>query len=208
MGFEIKDRRAEKAAAEAATPVKPTALDVVKDRMDRAVGAMLNGDDEALAAVTAECSSPPKTYGDVVPFKKTVRGEVQSWKSVGYLLAFIPMGQAQPLLVLRAVGLRSDELMYIADYALPPIWEAGEDFATEALKRLNTFMCSCDRNGRCKFHGEALPSQRGPGKWMEEDSKRLAKVQSQVLPEAIELLMKAEAARAQNRIVVPGGRVQ
>jgi hypothetical protein len=39
---------------------------------------------------------------------------------------------------------------------------------------------------------------------LEEDIKRLQKNQQEPMPEAVEILMKAEAARANQRIVVPG----
>lgn len=183
---------------------KPTVLEIVKDREKRYSEALMSGDVEKMKAVDDECAHPAKTYGDVVPFKKQVRGEKLSWKSVGYVVAFLPMGSAQVLMV-RAVGMRTDERVFTADYALPPMLEEGQDFVGEAKKRLDTFLgCSCYEGGRCKFHGETCPGQAGPGKWLEEDIKRLQKIQSGSLPEAVEVLMKAEAARAQNRIVTPG----
>jgi hypothetical protein len=206
--MEIIDRRKEKAAAEAsatAAPKEPTVLEIVKDRERRAVEALANGDMEALKSVEAECNNPPTTYGEVVEFKKTVRGEVQEWRSVGFLPAFLPMGQAN-VMMLRAVGKRTDDKVFTADYALPPIWEEGADYAAKAKYRLDTFKsCACDERGRCKFHGEVCPGPGGPGRWLEEDIKRLQKIQSEPMPEAVEELMKVEAARAQNRIVVPGG---
>lgn len=221
--MEVIDRRKLKAEAEAAAPApevqavvaeirekleaavkEPTALDIVKDRAHRQTEALLNGDMEAANAIDDECSNPKRTYGDVVPFKKTVLGEVQSWKSVGFVVAFLPMGQAQVLMV-RAVGMRSDERLFTADYAMPPVWEEGDDFTAEAMKRLNTFKaCCCDDHGRCKFHGEALPGQKGAGKWLEADMKRLQSIQGAQLPEAVEALMKIETERMNNRIVVPG----
>jgi hypothetical protein len=141
-------------------------------------------------------------YGDVVPFKKTVRGEVQTWKSVGYVVAFLPLGQNQVLMV-RAAGLRSDGMLFTADYAMPPVWVEGTDFTAAARKRLETFKgCSCDERGRCKFHGEVCPGPAGPGRWLEEDIKRLQAIQGQQLPEAVEVLMRAEANKP--NIIVPG----
>ncbi len=188
MGFEIIDRRGEKKAAEAAQealkPVPgPTALEQAEGRMNRAVTALANGDMEGVAAVEAECEHPLKTYADVVEFKKTVRGEVQTWKSTGFVVVNLPVGQAAILMV-RAVGMRTDEMVFTADYAMPPVWERGETFSEEAMKRLDTFKaCSCDERGRCKFHGEALPGPNGPGKWLEADMKRLNKIQGTPLPE-------------------------
>jgi len=202
MGMEIIDKRAEKRAAEAAAPKEPTVLEICEDRAQRAAEAIANGDMETINAVAAECKNPPSTYGDVVPFKKTVRGEVQMWKSVGYVVAFLPLGQNQVLMV-RAAGLRSDGMLFTADYAMPPVWEDGTDFTGEARKRLDTFKgCSCDKRGRCKFHGEVCPGPAGPGRWLEDDIKRLQAIQGQQLPEAVEVLMRAEANKP--NIIVPG----
>ena len=208
MGIEFVDKRKSETDEAVANPVlvqgPKSVMEVVQDRMDRATEALANGDIEAINAVLAECSKPPRTYGDVVPFKKTVRGEVQGWKSVGYVVAFLPLGQAQVLMV-RAAGLRTDEQLFTADYAMPPVWEDGMDFTAEARKRLDTFKsCSCDKKGPCKFHAEVMPGAVGPGRWLEEDMKRLQAMQGGQLPEAVEVLMKVEAARAQNRVIVPG----
>ena len=203
MDFEVIDKRAEKRAAEAAAPVVPSALEVVQDRMDRATAALADGDMDGLMAVEAECSNPPATYGSVVEMRRK-KNEPPPWKSVGYVVAMLPMGQAT-IMMMRAVGLRESGLLFTADYAIPGMVEEGEDFVAAARYRLDTFqVCACDREGRCPFHGEVLPNHKGMGRWMEEDVKRLQKIQSKPMPEAVEILMKAEAARANQRIIVPG----
>ena len=206
MDFEITDKRAEKRAAEEAAPVAPSALEVVEDRMERASAALANGDLAAANAVVAECRNPPATYADVAPINgKRNKNQPPPWKSVGYLTAMIQVGQAQ-ILMMRAVGLRQDELLFTADYAIPGmLTDEKENFAAESKWRLDTFNgCACDRGGRCKFHGEVLPGPGGMGRWLDEDIKRLQKGQREPMPEAVEILMKAEAARANQRIVVPG----
>ena len=202
MDFEIVDKRKLKAEAEAAAPMEP---DVFAAGLGGALeAAVATGDAEEINRVSSECGGGPAYEKNVVPFKKTVRGEVQSWKSVGFVVAFLPMGQAQVLMV-RAVGIRSDERLFTADYAMPPVWGEGEDFTEEAFERLSTFKaCCCDGSGQCKFHGEALPGPKGAGKWLESDLKRLQSIQGSQLPEAVEVLMKVEAERANSRIVVPG----
>jgi hypothetical protein len=204
MDFEVIDKRAEKRAAEAAAPVAPSALEIAKERMERAKAALVSGDPVAMDAVAAECQGKPATYGDVVQMKRK-KNEPPDWKSVGYLTAMLPMGQAQ-ILMMRAVGLRESGLLFTADYAIPGmLLDDKENFAAAAKWRLDTFqVCSCDRSGRCKFHGEVLPGPGGMGRWLEEDIKRLQYMQKQPMPEAVEILMKAEAARANQRIVVPG----
>jgi hypothetical protein len=206
MEFQVIDKRAEKRAAEAAAPVAPSALDVAKDRMERAETALRNGDMAAVDAVAAECQNPPATYADVASIDgKRKKNQPPQWKSVGYLTAMLPVGKAQ-ILMMRAVGLREDALCFTADYAIPGLLtDEKENFAAEAKYRLDTFNgCACDRSGRCKFHGEVLPGPGGPGRWLDEDIKRLQKNQQEPMPEAVEILMKAEAARTNQRIVVPG----
>ena len=161
MEFQVIDKRAEKRAAEAAAPVAPSALEVAKDRMERAETALRNGDMAAVDAVAAECSSPPRTYGDVVRMKK--KGQPEPWKSTGYVVAMVPVGQAS-ILMIRAVGLRHDELLFTADYAIPGMIEEGEDFVAASRERLDTFLaCACDRTGKCPFHGQKLQGPTGPG---------------------------------------------
>ena len=206
MDFEFKDRRGEKKAAEVAAPAEPSALEVVEDRMERASAALANGDLAAVDAVAAECQNPPSTYADVVPINgKRKKNQPPPWKSVGYVVAMLPMGQAT-IMMMRAVGLRESGLLFTADYAIPGmVKDESESFIAAAKWRLDTFNgCACDRSGRCKFHGEVLPGPGGPGRWLEEDIKRLQKNQQEPMPEAVEILMKAEAARANQRIVVPG----
>jgi hypothetical protein len=188
--MEFIDKRAEKRAAEATEVV------------ERLEAVVADGDVEEIERVSGElCGKGPHAP---IPFKKTVKGEKQGWKDKSFVAVNLPVGNAQ-LLMVRAVGLRTDDKMFIADYAIPPIWVEGEDFNAEAMKRLETFLaCSCDSRGRCKFHGEALPGPKRAGKWLEADIKRLNKIQNSPLPESAEVLMKAEAARAQSRIVVPG----
>ena len=205
MGIEFVDRRGEKRAAEAAAPLAPSALEVVEDRMERAVGALASGDLSSANAVAAECQNPPSTYADVASIDgKRKKGQPEPWKSTGYVVAMVPVGQAT-IMMIRAVGLRHDALLFTADYAIPGMLEEGEDFVAAARERLDTFLaCACDRSGKCPFHGAKLPGVGGPGDWMKSDIERLQKMQKQPMPEAVEILMKAEAARANQRVVVPG----
>ena len=199
MGFEFFDRRKEKAAAEAAAPMEP---EVFAAGLGGALeAAVAGGDVEEINRVSSECGGGPEHK--VVEFKKTVRGEVQTWKSVGYVLATLPIG-GQSVLMLQAVGLRTDEKLFTVNYALPPIWEEGADYTVAVKDRLDSFKaCACDDRGRCKFHGEAMPGPGGPGKWLEADMKRLGNIQNEPLPEAVEILMKAVAEAANRRIVTP-----
>ena len=190
MGIEFKDRRAEKAAAEAGAPAAVS----VEPEMPEVALAAEGG--QALAHASHS----------VVEFKKTVTGEVQHFKSIGYTLVYI-QANPQPLLSGRAVGLRTDDKVFTADWMLPPVWEEGTSWQAEAKKRLMTFKsCSCDRGGVCAFHTEVCPGRMSPGKWMEEDMRRLKKVSETPLCEALEILMKAEMARQNTRIVAPGQR--
>lgn len=194
MGFEFFDRRKEKATAEAAASMEPEVFAA-------GIGLTIHEVEMVPEGMSNEeiLGKPEK----VVEFKKTVRGEVQSWKSVGYVLATQTIGNQQ-ILILQAVGLRTDEKLFTVNYALPPIWEEGADYTAAAKDRLDSFKaCACDDRGRCKFHGEAMPGPSSPGKWLEADMKRLGKIQSAPLPEAVEILMRAVAEAANRRIVTP-----
>jgi len=195
MDFEFKDRRGEKKAAEAAAPV------VTAEERERLEEVVTAGSVEEINKVSGEiCGAGPQA---VTPIRK--KGQPPPWKSVGYLTAMVPIGQAT-ILMMRAVGLRETGLLFTADYAIPGmVKDETENFVTAAKYRLDTFkICACDRSGRCKFHGEVLPGPGGPGRWLEEDIKRLQDMQKEPMPEAVEILMKAEAARANQRIIVPG----
>jgi hypothetical protein len=128
---------------------------------------------------------------------------VQTWKSVGYLPVFLPVG-GQQVLMIQAVGLRTDDRLFTANYALPPMWTEGDDYMAAAKDRLDSFKaCSCDDHGKCKFHGEAMMSASAPGKWLEADLKRLKKFHETPMPEAVEVLMRGMQEAAQRRIVTP-----
>ena len=192
---EVIDRRKEKIAAEAA----PAA--VAEDNLERLRVASEVGAEE-VNRVSAEILR--KDPHQVVEFKKTVRGEVQTFRDIGYTLVQLNIG-GTGMFAGRAVGLRTDDALFTADWMLPPVWEEETSWQAEAKKRLLTFKaCSCDSRGRCKFHGEMCAGQLGPGKWIEEDMQRLRKVSTTPLCEALEVLMRAEAARQNTRIVTPG----
>lgn len=132
-------------------------------------------------------------------------GDKLEWKSKGFTLVYLPMN-GQTLLSGRAVGLRTDERLFTVDWLLPPVWDEKLRWQEKALERLETFKCcSCRGGAQCRFHVEHCGGKVGPGKWLLEDLKRLEKVQNTVLPECLEILMKAERSRSQAR-VVPAGR--
>ena len=142
----------------------------------------------------------------VVEFGKPEVLQGGKWKSIGYTLVYLGINNQQ-MLAGRAVGLRSDESLFTADWLLPPIWDRAMSWQAEALRRLDTFKkCECGSGrGVCVEHLKKCPGKIGPGEWIHEDMQRLSQVQSQPLCEALEILMKAEAAR-QNAKVVPAGR--
>lgn len=129
-------------------------------------------------------------------------GDKSSWKNVGYMVVLGPGPQGPqgpPIMLGRAIGLRSDEMLFVADYILPPVWK--EDFVWQpaARKRLDTFLgCACIRSGSCSTHGLYLRQ------WKEADVERFNSFISAPLPEAIEIMFKAEMARQQSSIVIPG----
>jgi hypothetical protein len=124
-------------------------------------------------------------------------GDKSTWKNVGYMIILIP-SNAGPIVAGRAVGLRSDELCFIADYFLPQIYPEHFDWTGEARKRLDTFLgCECARGIPCAIHKMYVPQ------WVEADSQRLQLIGSSPVPEAVEVMVKAERARAASSILVP-----
>ena len=119
------------------------------------------------------------------------------WKNVGYMIILIP-SNAGPIVTGRAVGLRSDEKCFIGDWFLPQIYPEHLDWTTEARKRLDTFLgCECQSLVPCAVHKMYVPQ------WIKADTQRLELIGSSPVPEAIEVMVKAERARQAAGIVVP-----
>jgi hypothetical protein len=128
---------------------------------------------------------------------KTPSGSKRIWKSTGFMVAMAKSPNGI-LIVGRAVGLRQDGVCALADYAFPPIWPEKLDWVKHATQRLNTFLgCDCTPQIMCEMHRKEVP------KWGQEDMTRLEHVARVPLPEAIEVVMKAEQERQKTRIVVP-----
>jgi len=126
--------------------------------------------------------------------------DMATWKGVGYMLAATPMGPNQLLVLGRAVGLRSDDKTFVGDYALMPIWpENLDDWRPKARERLDTFLhCDCSvASGTCALHRLYV------AQWRTADQQRFEFMASQPMPEALEMYHRAEAMRAQSKIVVP-----
>jgi hypothetical protein len=126
-----------------------------------------------------------------------------SWKEVCFpmLLMNVQTGQGQPpqtIVMGRAAGERSDGRVFIADYALPQVWEAGFDWTKYAQKRLDTFLgCDCKETVPCATHKMYLPQ------WQQQDMQRLSAIAQAPVPRPLEILMMAEQARRSN-LIVPG----
>jgi hypothetical protein len=119
------------------------------------------------------------------------------WKNVGYMIVLIP-SNAGPIVAGRAVGLRTDEKCFVADYFLPPIFPEHFDWTAESRKRLDTFIgCDCAGRSPCSTHKILQPQ------WIRADTQRLELIGSSPVPEAIEIMVKADRARAASSIVVP-----
>ena len=124
-------------------------------------------------------------------------GDKSTWKNVAYMIVLIG-SQGGPLVSGRAIGLRADEKFFIADYFLPPIYPEHFDWTVESRKRLDTFLgCDCTSAGPCGVHKMYLPQ------WLEADSQRLALIGSSKVPEAVEVMMKADQARKASQIAIP-----
>lgn len=121
----------------------------------------------------------------------------RTWKSQGFLIV-MAQGPQGVIISGRAVGLRGDGQLCVADYMFAPVWPEHLEWVKEARRRLNTFLgCDCKSNFLCHVHQITIPN------WQKEDVERVSRSTQKNLPEAIEVLMKAEQARQNTKIVVP-----
>lgn len=123
------------------------------------------------------------------------------WRDIAYLI--VPTQAQGGLLIMgRGVGVRKDgEGPFVVDYPFAPIWPKELNWVEEVNKRLDTFLnCNCKHGGlQCAVHKMYLPQ------WIRADTQRLNLAGNAPLSEALELLVKAERAAAENKIVVPRG---
>ena len=140
---------------------------------------------------TVEIETPkPQESEEVQKGKRT-------WKSQGFLIV-MAQGPQGYVISGRVVGLRGDGQLCVADYMFAPVVPEHEDWKKEARRRLNTFLgCDCKTGYQCHTHQIAIQN------WNREDVDRVAKSTQKNLPEAIEVLMKAEQERQKTGIVVP-----
>lgn len=141
---------------------------------------------------TVEIQTPkPPESEEVIKGKRT-------WKSEGFLIVMKQDQRGSVLISGRAVGLRGDGQLCIADYMFSPIWPEHEDWVKKARRRLNTFLgCDCKSNHPCNTHSVAMQS------WTQEDLDRVGRANTQNMPEAVEVMMRAEQTRQKTGIVVP-----
>ena len=131
------------------------------------------------------------------PEKEEVRVGKRTWKSQGFMIV-MAQGPQGVIISGRVVGLRGDGQLCVADYMFSPIVPEHEDWKKEARRRLNTFLgCDCKTGHQCHTHQIAIPN------WTREDVERVKKSTQKNLPEAIEVMMKAEQARQKTQLVVP-----
>ena len=143
-----------------------------------------------------EKQESPTTEVIAVPESQPA-ADTSSWKNVGYMIVLVP-SNAGPIVTGRAVGLRSDGLCFCADYFLPQIYPEHFDWTAKARERLDTWLgCECARGTRCTTHKMYMPQ------WLRADTDRLELIGNSAIPEAIEIMFKAERARAAGSIVVP-----
>lgn len=124
-------------------------------------------------------------------------GDKTTWKNVAYMIVLFG-SQGGPLVCGRAVGLRSDGKFFVADWIFPPIYPEHFDWTVESRKRLDTFLgCDCMSTAPCGVHKMYIPQ------WQEADGQRIALIGSAPVPEAVEVMMKAEQARKSSQIAIP-----
>ena len=128
----------------------------------------------------------------VMPKKHEKRG----WKDVAFMIAFMNINGNQ-VISGRAVGLRSDDRSFVADYLFTPVWERGLDWTAISEERLNTFLdCGCQDGTACEMHKKTCEQ------WLIEGVERIQNVGAQGVPMAVEAFMKAQQQRPQ--IITPG----
>jgi hypothetical protein len=129
---------------------------------------------------------------------KTPVGSKRIWKSTAFLVVLNQAPGEGFVISGRAVGLREDGVLALADYAFAPIWKEGSDWTKEAQRRLNTWLgCDCKPMVMCETHKAIIPN------WIREDNDRLSNVGRQPVPECVEVMAKAEHARKNAGIIIP-----
>lgn len=140
---------------------------------------------------------------EIIPAAATEStGDKSTWKNIpknpAYMVVLAGSPSGQPIVSGRAVGLRADEKFFIADWIFPPIYPEHFDWTIEARKRLDTFLgCDCTSQAPCGVHKIYLQQ------WMQADQQRLALIGTTPVPEAVEVMAKAEQARRASKIAVP-----
>jgi hypothetical protein len=123
-------------------------------------------------------------------------GDRSSWLEVKAAIAPTQINQPHPqppalVLLGRVLGLRSDENAFIADYWLTPDYDDCRDWEAQARKRLDTFLgCDCSSHAPCAIHRMYIPQ------WQQADMQRLTLAGTKAVPRVVEILHKAELARA------------
>lgn len=142
---------------------------------------------------------------DPVPVAKLVdhleaqltSGDKSTWLEVKAAIAPAQIQQPPPqpptlIMVGRVLGLRSDDLPFIADYWLSPDYDDCRDWEKQARKRLDTFLgCDCASHAPCGIHKMYIPQ------WQQADMQRLTLAGTKPLPRVLEVLHKAQMARVQ-----------
>lgn len=121
-----------------------------------------------------------------------------SWQDVSYTFAMIQPQGMPVITILRAVGLRSDDRTFIADWIVPPFWTDMREWQTYVTKRLDTFLgCKCVEGKQCVYHRDNIKL------WQMADSERFEMTAKSAMPPSLEAQMRAEMAR-EKRVVAPG----
>jgi hypothetical protein len=151
---------------------------------------VINDRRRALRAMEGEIGDvAPQPVAPPEPIKIEAPVDKSAWLDVTYLIAFAQNQQQGMVILGRAVGVRSDEQLCIADWQLPPRWTAGLDWTKIARQRLDTFLnCDCGRLGPCASHRMMVPQ------WAIADHERIARMMEEEIPLALQRLMMAERA--------------
>jgi len=142
---------------------------------------------------TVEIEAPkPQESEEVQKGKRT-------WEDVKFVIAITqgPDGSIAAVIG-RAMGLRGDGNVFIADWWFGPEYPRSFDWTKVAQQRLNTFLgCDCKTGYQCHTHQIAIQN------WQKDDSLRIENIRSRPMSKVIEIWMRAEQARQKTGIVVP-----
>lgn len=113
------------------------------------------------------------------------------WKEVAYTIGIVQLAGGYGSIG-RAVGLRGDGKVFLADYLLMPVvTRETVDWMSKSKERLDTFLgCSCKYGvEQCSMHKKLI------AEWQRVDTSRYEVMAQKAMPLPLEVMHKAEQNR-------------